>query len=113
MGAGSSHFTADESETLSSFVNTTPWSYDSDKWLNLFRYKFSLLECNNQQLTTLFTDYCNKLYTNNELSHNLSTLGSIIYGRIKKSWYFNNTDIELTTSAVVSIYIFIYGLINR
>lgn len=103
MGAGSSHFTSDEIETLTSFSSTNPWNYDSDKWLNLFRYKFSLLECTSSQLQTLLGTYCQQVLVNNDKSHNLSTLGAIVYGRLKRSWYFNNSDIELTTSAVVSI----------
>lgn len=100
MGAGASQFTADEAENLASFSSETAWAYDSDKWQGLFRYKFALWEAGGRLKADL-ADYCARLSTNNEKSHNLTTLAAHVAARLGKCWYFNGTDIELSTSAVV------------
>jgi hypothetical protein len=102
MGAGlSAYLQADEAEALASFSSETPWPVDSDKWLSLFRFKFALWEAG-PRLATDLGPYVTRLATNNAASNNLSTLAVIIATRLGKCWYFNGTDIDLTTSAVVS-----------
>ncbi len=109
MGAAGSHLTAEETETLASFSGEQAWALDSDKWQSLFRYKFPLWDADPSKLRAEFAGYLSRLKTNDVVvggagggTHNLATLAAITSQRLNKAWYFNATDMELTTHAVVS-----------
>ena len=58
---GSSTLLPDELSLLDSFCQEQPWSFDSEKWLNLFNFKVSLELLKSEIVIKEFSGYCKQL----------------------------------------------------
>jgi len=102
MGAGNSSLTGSELELATSFVGEKPWPVDDERWESFIRLKAHPWMTESSVLFSDFSELASILQTNDEKSHNLSTLAVYVASRLPLVQNYYRTEIEQTIAGVVS-----------